>query len=112
MSAEISRPSGDLPDEDLLATAVREVEGVAGIYASSPLRGASRRLRAAATGSSAPGAGVEVRRDGDAVALAVKIGTHRGRPTPETARRVADALLAGVPAGEERTVAVQVSRIV
>ncbi|WP_454115839.1 hypothetical protein [Microbacterium aurum] len=49
--------------------------------------------------------------NGTTQALTARIGTHRHTPAPETAARVADALLARIPHGHDATVAVQISRI-
>lgn len=93
-----------------LATVVLALDGVADIY---PPQGALAQLPGLLTSmvTSTPGhkeIGVQVE-DGH-TAVTARIATHRSEPTPQTARRVADVILATI-AEPDATVTIRVERI-
>lgn len=111
MSANVNEDAQPL-DEDVLTTRVVAVCGVSDVYPPVPsLARVSDILTAAVTRDPERLDGVQVGSAGDTLTVAVRLGTSIGAATHDTARRVADVLLAHIPAGLDTTVTVQVSRI-
>lgn len=108
--------TGDATDPDLLETAltavVRQVEGVADVFAPrNPVTDLPRVIGALISGDPERVNRVAVEQSDAAVDVTARIGVERRAATPETARDVADALLNAAPADRPVTIAVQVSRI-
>lgn len=99
-------------DENLLTARVHAVDGVTAVYPPAPtLTQISHLLTAVVTGDPQRLDRVDVRTDGATTAMTVRVGTSIDMATPDTATRVADALLQNIPGGHDATVTVQVSRI-
>jgi 3-hydroxyisobutyrate dehydrogenase-like beta-hydroxyacid dehydrogenase len=103
-----------VPDESTdvtLTRAVREVQGVTDVFSPASAVGyVPQVVTALVTGDADAINRVRVRSADRGTEIATRIAVDHGASTPDTARRVADALLAG-PAEDEVTVVVQVSRI-
>jgi hypothetical protein len=99
-------------DEELLTARVYSVEGLTDIFPPAPtITQVPQVLAAIVTGNPQNLNRVNVSTKGTTTALTVHVGTSIDAATPDTARRVADALLASIPEGQDATVTVQVSRI-
>jgi len=99
-------------DEDVLTARVVAVYGVSDVYPPAlSLAQVSDVLTAAVTGDPQRLDRVRVSSVKDTTAVAVRLGTSIDVATPDTAKQVADVLLAQIPAGLDATVTVQVSRI-
>lgn len=111
MSAGAIDPAGAL-DPDLLTARILDVDGVTDVFApSATVTQVPQLVATLVTGSPQRLNRVAVSTRGNTVAISARVGTGRESPTPETAQRVADALLAGVPDDRDAIVTVQVARI-
>lgn len=103
--------TSELPAPHELVTRVRAVDGVTDIYAPAPTAARLPALIAAAAGISpdGPASEIVVTSTDDETTVAARIATSSQDDTVETARRVADTILAQTPL--DAHVTVQVARI-
>ncbi|UOQ59400.1 hypothetical protein MUN76_10075 [Leucobacter rhizosphaerae] len=103
--------TSELPAPHELVTRVLAVDGVTDIYAPAPTAARLPELIAAATGISpdGPASEIVVTSTGGDTTVAARIATSSQDNTVETARRVADTILARTPL--DAHVTVQVARI-
>ncbi|MDJ0379051.1 hypothetical protein [Cryobacterium sp. PH31-L1] len=111
MSANVNEDAQPL-DEDVLTALVVAVHGVSDVFPPAlSLAQVSYMLTAVVTGDPERLDRVHVSSAGGTTTVAVRLGTSIDAATPNTAKQVADVLLAQIPDGLDATVTVQVSRI-
>lgn len=106
--------SGDARLSDDLTERVLSVDGVDGVFPPAVAVAGARAVplvTAPDAGESEPPRRVDVGDDDGTVVVTARIATRREGDTPRTARRVADALLQGLPPGQDAAVRIHIAQI-
>ncbi|MGR0221164.1 hypothetical protein [Agromyces sp. ZXT2-6] len=106
--------SADARLGDDLATRALAVDGVDRVFPPTVRAAAARAAQLVAppgAGGSEPPSRVDVGDHDGTLVVTARIATRREGDTPRTARRVADALIDGLPAGRDAAVRIRIAQI-